>query len=102
MVPVFLPLFFSSFFFRRWCFPFKQVEPPGAAVFFSPWIPADPKTSGTRTRRLRESSGLISKSQALMRLKPELIDQLLHPTLDPQAVCPNTVGQHAAFRLVAV
>ncbi|CAJ1338519.1 unnamed protein product [Effrenium voratum] len=29
--------------------------------------------------------GLISKSQALMRLKPELIDQLLHPTLDPQA-----------------
>ena len=30
-------------------------------------------------------AGLISKSQALMRLKPELIDQLLHPTLDPKA-----------------
>ncbi|CAJ1394827.1 unnamed protein product [Effrenium voratum] len=31
------------------------------------------------------NEGLISKSQALMRLKPELIDQLLHPTLDPKA-----------------
>ncbi|CAE7250973.1 ppdK [Symbiodinium natans] len=31
------------------------------------------------------SEGLISKSQALMRLKPDLIDQLLHPTLDPKA-----------------
>eukprot|EP00913_Durusdinium_trenchii_P034758 g32515.t1 len=29
--------------------------------------------------------GLISKSQALMSLKPDLIDQLLHPTLDPKA-----------------
>ncbi|CAE7680859.1 ppdK, partial [Symbiodinium pilosum] len=29
--------------------------------------------------------GLISKAQALMRLKPDLIDQLLHPTLDPKA-----------------
>ena len=33
------------------------------------------------------SEGLISKSQALMRLKPDLIDQLLHPTLDPKALC---------------
>ena len=33
------------------------------------------------------SEGLISKSQALMRLKPDLIDQLLHPTLDPKAPC---------------
>ncbi|CAE7263660.1 ppdK [Symbiodinium natans] len=31
------------------------------------------------------NEGLISKSQALMRLKPDLIDQLLHPTLDPKA-----------------
>ncbi|CAK9082651.1 Pyruvate [Durusdinium trenchii] len=29
--------------------------------------------------------GLITKSQALMSLKPDLIDQLLHPTLDPKA-----------------
>ena len=36
------------------------------------------------------SEGLISKSQALMRLKPDLIDQLLHPTLDPKAlVCTD-------------
>ena len=32
------------------------------------------------------AEGLISKSQALMRLKPDLIDQLLHPTLDPKAL----------------
>ncbi|CAJ1372314.1 unnamed protein product [Effrenium voratum] len=31
------------------------------------------------------NEGLISKSKALLRLKPELIDQLLHPTLDPKA-----------------
>ncbi|CAE7299109.1 ppdK [Symbiodinium sp. CCMP2456] len=31
------------------------------------------------------NEGLISKAQALMRLKPDLIDQLLHPTLDPKA-----------------
>ncbi|CAE7844634.1 ppdK [Symbiodinium necroappetens] len=31
------------------------------------------------------NEGLISKSQALMRLKPDLIDQLLHPTLDSKA-----------------
>ena len=29
--------------------------------------------------------GLITKAQALMSLKPDLIDQLLHPTLDPKA-----------------
>ena len=29
--------------------------------------------------------GLITKSQALLSLKPDLIDQLLHPTLDPKA-----------------
>ena len=29
--------------------------------------------------------GLISKSQAIMSLKPDLVDQLLHPTLDPEA-----------------
>ncbi|CAE7483564.1 ppdK, partial [Symbiodinium pilosum] len=29
--------------------------------------------------------GLISKSQALLSLKPDLVDQLLHPTLDPKA-----------------
>eukprot|EP00930_Biecheleria_cincta_P058376 TRINITY_DN44210_c0_g1_i1.p1 TRINITY_DN44210_c0_g1~~TRINITY_DN44210_c0_g1_i1.p1 ORF type:complete len:912 (-),score=192.53 TRINITY_DN44210_c0_g1_i1:86-2821(-) len=29
--------------------------------------------------------GLISRSDAVMRLKPELLDQLLHPTLDPNA-----------------
>jgi pyruvate,orthophosphate dikinase len=28
---------------------------------------------------------LITKSQALLSLKPDLIDQLLHPTLDPKA-----------------
>ena len=31
------------------------------------------------------SEGLITKSQALLSLKPDLIDQLLHPTLDPKA-----------------
>ena len=31
------------------------------------------------------NEGLISKGQAVMRLKPDLIDQLLHPTLDPKA-----------------
>lgn len=30
--------------------------------------------------------GLISKSEALLRLKPELITQLLHPTLDPSSL----------------
>ena len=29
--------------------------------------------------------GLISKSQAILSLKPDLVDQLLHPTLDPKA-----------------
>ncbi|CAE8613084.1 unnamed protein product [Polarella glacialis] len=29
--------------------------------------------------------GLISRSEAVMRLKPELLDQLLHPILDPKA-----------------
>eukprot|EP00438_Fugacium_kawagutii_P021530 Skav233415 [mRNA] locus=scaffold892:187065:191585:+ [translate_table: standard] len=31
------------------------------------------------------NEGLITKSQALLSLKPDLIDQLLHPTLDPKA-----------------
>jgi len=29
--------------------------------------------------------GLITRSEAVMRLKPESLDQLLHPTLDPKA-----------------
>lgn len=29
--------------------------------------------------------GLISRSEAVMRLKPDFLDQLLHPTLDPEA-----------------
>ncbi|CAE7333040.1 ppdK [Symbiodinium sp. CCMP2592] len=29
--------------------------------------------------------GLISKQQAILSLKPDLVDQLLHPTLDPKA-----------------
>ena len=29
--------------------------------------------------------GLISQSEALLRIEPESLDQLLHPTLDPQA-----------------
>ena len=46
------------------------------------------------------AEGLISKSQALMRLKPDLIDQLLHPTLDPKALmqctdgCPKASPKH--------
>ena len=31
------------------------------------------------------NEGLITKEQALLSLKPDLIDQLLHPTLDPKA-----------------
>jgi len=31
------------------------------------------------------SAGLISQSEAVMRLKPESLDQILHPTLDPDA-----------------
>ena len=31
------------------------------------------------------NEGLISKSQAILSLKPDLVDQLLHPTLDPKA-----------------
>ena len=29
--------------------------------------------------------GLISRQQAILSLKPDLVDQLLHPTLDPKA-----------------
>lgn len=31
------------------------------------------------------NEGLISKEEAVMRIKPESLDQLLHPTLDPKA-----------------
>ena len=29
--------------------------------------------------------GLISKQDAIMRLKPQLLEHLLHPTIDPTA-----------------
>ncbi|HRK02746.1 MAG TPA: pyruvate, phosphate dikinase, partial [Oligoflexia bacterium] len=32
-----------------------------------------------------EKEGLIDKKEAVMRVKPEQLDQLLHPTLDPKA-----------------
>jgi pyruvate,orthophosphate dikinase len=35
------------------------------------------------------NSGLISKEEAVRRIEPEALDQLLHPTLDPKA--PKTV-----------
>ncbi|MDH3909139.1 MAG: PEP-utilizing enzyme, partial [Gammaproteobacteria bacterium] len=31
------------------------------------------------------SEGLISKDQALLRIEPEILEQLLHPTLDPDS-----------------
>jgi pyruvate, orthophosphate dikinase len=31
------------------------------------------------------NEGLISRAEAVMRLKPDFLDQLLHPTLDPKA-----------------
>src|SRR6202011_25809 len=35
------------------------------------------------------ASGLIDKSEAIGRIEPESLDQLLHPTLDPKA--PKTI-----------
>ena len=43
------------------------------------------------------NEGLITKEQALLSLKPDLIDQLLHPTLDPKAkkdIIPGWNCQH--------
>ena len=43
------------------------------------------------------NEGLITKEQALLSLKPDLIDQLLHPTLDPKAkkdIIPRWNCQH--------
>ena len=43
------------------------------------------------------TEGLISKSQAIMSLKPDLVDQLLHPTLDPKAGSPTLCHFGASF-----
>ncbi len=41
--------------------------------------------------------GLISKDQALLRIEPELLEQLLHPSLDPQStVEPIALGLPAS------
>jgi pyruvate,orthophosphate dikinase len=40
-------------------------------------------TAMVRTSVEMESEGLINKEQALLRINPELLEQLLHPQLDP-------------------
>ncbi|MDD5265606.1 MAG: pyruvate, phosphate dikinase [Methylococcales bacterium] len=41
-------------------------------------------TAMVRTSVEMEAEGLISKEQALLRINPELLEQLLHPQLDPR------------------
>ncbi len=42
-------------------------------------------TAMVRTSVEMEGEGLISKEQALLRINPELLEQLLHPQLDPNS-----------------
>ena len=42
-------------------------------------------TAMVRTSVEMEAEGLISKEQALLRINPELLEQLLHPQLDPNS-----------------
>ncbi|MBL6985799.1 MAG: pyruvate, phosphate dikinase [Methylobacter sp.] len=46
-------------------------------------------TAMVRTSVEMVNEGLITKAQALLRINPELLEQLLHPQLDPQHMVPS-------------